>query len=529
MVPEKSTVQTLSKSKLLAHRQCPKRLWLELNRKEEAQYSTATTASFATGHVVGEVARRLYDPEEKGVLIALGRGATDAALALTEQALTKRKPIFEAGFASEGALAFADVLLPVRHKGKPAWRMVEVKSSTKIKDVYRDDLAIQSFAARQSGLPLAGAALAHINSDFVYPGDGCYDGLLAETDLTEESFSRADEVRGWIFAAHATARKRVEPPIQTGVHCNEPYECGFVAYCKTQEPQAQYPVEWLPRVQTKALKTELLKPTVTDLRHVSDELLNPQQLKVKKHTLSGKCYFDKSGAADALAAHKLPAYFLDFETIAFAVPVWKGTRPFQQIPFQFSAHRLSRTLQLSHKGHLDLTGSDPSEAFAVALINACGETTSRSPVFVYNKGFESARIKELAARLKGIAKVQHLVPALLALESRLVDLEPIARAHYYHPSQQGSWSIKALLPAMVKNLSYATLDGVQGGTSAQAAYIETAFPVLASVHGDGQQLRSKTKVEEQLLRYCRLDTFAMVKVWAILSGRRDALKLKDMD
>lgn len=519
----------LSKSKLLAQRQCPKRLWLELNHKEKAQYSAATTASFAAGHVVGEIARSLYDPEEKGVSIPLGRSATDSALLLTAQALTKRKPIFEAGFASDGALAFADVLLPVKHKGKPAWRMVEVKSSTKIKDVYREDLAIQSFAVRQSGLTLAGAALAHINSDFVYSGDGRYDGLLVETDLTDESFSRSDEVREWIVAAHETARKRVEPPIRTGAHCNEPYECGFVAYCKTQELQAQYPVEWLPRVQTKALKTELLKPSVTDLIHVADELLNSQQLRVKKHTLSGKRYFDKSGAADEISAHRLPAYFLDFETIAFAVPVWKGTRPFQQIPFQFSAHRLSRTLQLSHKAHLDLTGSDPGEAFAVALINACGETTNRSPVFVYNKGFESARIKELAARLKDNAKVQHLVPVLLALESRLVDLEPIARAHYYHPSQQGSWSIKALLPAMVKDLSYAALDGVKGGTSAQAAYVEAAFPELASRQSNDEPLRSKTKIEEQLLRYCRLDTFAMVKVWAILSGRKDARKLKDVD
>ena len=150
-------------------------------------------------------------------------------------------------------------------------------------------------------------------------------------------------------------------------------------------------------------------------------------------------------------------------------------------------------------------------------------------MFVYNKGFESARIKELAAGLKGNPKVQHLVPALLALESRLVDLEPIARAHYYHPSQQGSWSIKALLPAMVKNLSYAALDGVQGGTSAQAAYVEAAFPELASRQSNGEPLRSKTKAEEQLLRYCRLDTFAMVKVWAILAGCKGALTLKDID
>jgi hypothetical protein len=91
-------------------------------------------------------------------------------------------------------------------------------------------------------------------------------------------------------------------------------------------------------------------------------------------TLTNKAYFDQAGAAQALAAHTLPTYFLDFETIAYAVPLCQGTRPYQQIPFQFSVHRLSDTGQLTEQSFIDLSGDDPSEAFAKALVAACHES-----------------------------------------------------------------------------------------------------------------------------------------------------------
>jgi hypothetical protein len=108
-----------------------------------------------------------------------------------------------------------------------------------------------------------------------------------------------------------------------------------------------------------------------------------------------------------------------------------------------------------------------------------------------------------------------------------VDLLPIARAHYYHPSQQGSWSIKALLPAMVPGLSYDQLGDVQDGGGAQAAYAEAAFPAMIVREVSDLPLRAKVQIEQQLRAYCRLDTFAMVKVWATLAGRKDVLRLKD--
>jgi hypothetical protein len=496
-----SALRVLSKSKLLAFRQCPKRLWLEVHRPDLREDSSATQASFTVGHQVGDIARQVYDPEGKGALIDFKVGGFEAAFARTQALLQANQPIFEAGFRAEGALAFADVMLPVKRGGKRAWRMVEVKSSTSVKDYHRDDAAVQAFLARSSGVPLTGIALAHIDSSWVYPGGGDYSGLLVENDLTDEAFSRGTEVRSWIEESHGIVAKRKEPRVSTGEQCSAPYECGFFSYCQSQEPQAEQPLHWLPGAQSKGLKAHVEAHGVCELRDVPDALLNDKQRRVKAATLTGKTYFDQKSALQELAQHKLPAFFMDFETIQFAVPIWKGTRPYQQIPFQFSVHRLARTGKLEQQAFLDLSGGDPSKAFAEALLSACGE---RGPIFVYNAGFEMARIRDLAQRFPRLSE------ALLALNERVVDLLPVAREHYYHPSQQGSWSIKAVLPALCPDLTYGDLDGVQDGGMAMEVFLEAISPQTSAAR--------KAEIEHQLLAYCALDTYAMVRLWAAFSN-----------
>lgn len=497
-------MRNLSKSKLIAFRQCPKRVWLEVHRPELREDSAATQASFAVGNTVGDIAHQLYDPAEKGVLLDVQRDGYDITFQRSMELLTSQQPIFEAGYSANGALAFADVLLPDAKDGKRVWRMVEVKASTHVKDYHRDDVAIQSFIARSAGVPLASVALAHINSSWVYPGDGDYRGLLKECDLTAEAFARFDEVRDWIAAAHEVVAKATEPEMKIGEHCATPFACGFFDYCQSQEPQAEYPVYWLPRICSNALKEHIAEHPVLDLRNTPDDLLNELQQRVKACTLSGETYFDAAGAAEALKAHNLPAYFLDFETIQFAVPIWKGTRPYQIIPFQFSLHTLDDSGKLESQAFLDLSGNDPSRAFAEKLIAVCGNS---GPVFVYNSSFEGVRIRELAERFPEFAT------PLLAINDRLVDLWPITKANYYHPSQHGSWSIKAVLPAVAPDLSYESLDGVQNGGMAMEAYEE-------AIHPDATSQR-KAEIEKQLLTYCGLDTFAMVRLWQFLAGRND--------
>jgi hypothetical protein len=497
-------MRNLSKSKLIAFRQCPKRLWLEVHHPELREDSEATQASFNVGNAVGDIARRIYDPDERGVLLDAQRDGFDAVFKRSAELLESSQPIFEAGFATNGALAFADVMLPEKEKGRRVWRMVEVKSSTGVKDYHRDDTAIQSFIARNAGVQLSSIALAHIDSDWVYPGAGDYTGLLKECDLTQEAFARDAEVQEWIAAAQKTAAKKKEPKISTGAQCSTPFTCGFFDYCESQEPQAEFPAYWLPSIRANALKEHIAEHPALDLRDTPDDLLNEQQLRVKRCTLSDKTYFDAAGAATVLKAYKLPAYFLDFETIQFAVPIWKGTKPYQQIPFQFSLHKLSKNGTLSTEAFLDLTGNDPSREFSESLIAACGKS---GPVFVYNAGFEGTRIKELAVRF------QDMSPELLAIKERLVDLHPITKEHYYHPSQQGSWSIKAVLPAVAPDLSYDDLEGVQNGGMAMSAYLEAIHPSTTPDR--------RAEIHEQLLSYCGLDTFAMVRLWQFLSGRND--------
>ena len=436
----------------------------------------------------------MVDPNAEGFSAALKRSST---------LLESSQPIFEAGFAANGALAFADVMLPVTKKGRREWRMVEIKSSTKVKDYHRSDVAIQAFVAKAAGVALSSISVATIDSTWVYAGDNEYDGLLKESDLTEEAFGREGEVKEWISEAQTVAAQAKEPKRPTGRHCSDPYGCGFLDYCQSKEPQAEYPIDVLPR-RGKALQSYLEEKSVTELRDTPDKLLNETQLRVKKHTLSGKTYFDAKGAAAALAAHKLPACFLDFESIQFAVPIWKGTRPFQNIPFQFSVHRLSRTGSVKHTPFLDLSGSDPSRFLAEALIEACGE---REPVFVYNASFEKGCIASLAKRFPRLKR------PLLAINERIVDLLPVAQRHYYHPDQEGSWSLKTVLPAVVPDLRHDALDGVQDGGMAMEAFLE-------AIHKDTLPAR-KLKIEQELLEYCQLDTFAMVRIWQVFAGRSD--------
>lgn len=497
-------MRTLSKSKLLAFRQCQKRLWLEIHRSDFRADSEAAEASYVVGNQVGNLARLLYDPKGKGQLIQPKVEGYPTAFARTSKLLASSQPIFEAAFTAGGALALADVMLPIRKAGKRAWRMIEVKSSTEVKDYHCDDAAIQAFVARTAGVPLASIALAHIDSTWVYPGSGDYQGLLLENDLTAEAFGREAEVKAWIAGAQAIARKRTEPAIRTGRHCSEPYECGFLSYCQMQEPQAEYPVQWLPGALKKALKTLIEAHGIIDMREVPDALLSERQKRVKTHTLSGTTYFDGPGAVADLARHKLPACFLDFETILFAVPIWKGTRPYQQIPFQFSLHRLGRSGKLEQKFFIDLSGNDPSKAFSEGLIAACGD---KGPVFVYNAGFETSRIKELADRYPRLKR------SLLAINERVVDLHPVARARYYHPSQEGSWSIKNVLPAVAPDLSYDQLEDVKDGGLAMKAFLRAIRPTTS--------VADKAKIEKQLLDYCALDTLAMVRLWQFLSDRAD--------
>jgi len=488
-------MRNLSKSRIIAFRQCPKRLWLEIHRPE-LRDDSASQMVFAIGNQVGDVARQIYDTEGNGKLINVSEIGWDAAYSETSAWLSgTAAPLFEAAIRIEGALALADVMLPEPGANGLRWHMLEVKSSTGVKDYHREDLAVQTYIATTSGIDLASASLAHVDTSFVYPGGGDYRGLLKAVDLTDDVRAKAGEVATWIAEAQKVAALKDEPEIETGPHCSDPFGCPFLHHCNRDKPTFDFPLTSLSRLGAKK-RGELEALGYTDLRDIPDEHLSAVNRLVKSQSLSGEAWFDAEGAAADLAPHRGTAYFLDFETMAFGVPIWKGTRPYQQLPFQFSLHIVTPDGEMEHKEFLDISGNDPGEAFAASLIESC---RTAGPVFVYNASFENGVMRKLAERFP------HHSPGLLALIDRVVDLLPIARNRYYHPDQHGSWSIKAVLPAVCPDLAYDSLDGVQDGMAAQSAFLEAMAQETTP--------ERKAEIEQQLLAYCALDTLAMVRLW----------------
>ncbi len=479
----------LSKSRLMSFRQCPRKLWLETQHPELGQTSAAQQALFDTGHAVGDIARRLYDPGGTGRLISGGRGMA-AALRDTQAELSTRSttPLFEATFERDGLLVRADIV-----ERDPA-RLVEVKSSTGVKDEHATDCAIQAWVLETTPVAPQSVVLAHINNAFTYAGDGHYAGLLKEQDLTQRVRPQMALVPGWLAAARRVVDEVSEPQTSIGSRCRQPYECPFMGHCW---PATEYPLTTLPGIGRRL--DELIAEGYKDVRELPpDAVPAGDGRRVWRAARTGAT--DNNGAARAeLARLPYPRHYLDFETIGPAIPLWAGTRPYQAIPFQWSLHIERSAGQLEQAGFLDLSGALPARSVAESLLAAVGIA---GPVFMYTR-YEKQCLATLGALCPDLAA------PLDAVATRLVDLHPIARRSYYHPAMLGSWSIKALLPAIAPDLDYAQLDGVRDGGGAQLAFVEATAP--------GTSATRQSELRQQLLRYCAHDTLAMVRVAQFLA------------
>lgn len=481
----------LSKSRLLSYRQCPRRLWLHTFRPELAEDDAAAAARFATGTQVGEIARNLHTD---GLLIV---GETLArSLTLTRQALqaTPKRPLFEATFEHDKVLVRADLLLPVR-KG---YRLVEVKSTTTVKDPHYEDAAVQAWVTREAGMTLAAVEIAHIDNAFVYPGNNNYGSLFTHVDVTRETQALGREVPAWVKGARHTLAGK-EPDIEIGDQCHQPYDCPFFGYCNPDSEDTEgYPPEILPHGKTVA--KELRAEGYTDLREVpKGRLTKENHVRVWKASVTGKATLDLQ-AGKLLRKYPYPRYYFDFETINPAVPIWAGTRPYQQVPFQWSCHREDKNGTVVASEFLANDAEDPRRACAESLLKAVGKS---GPVFAYNASFESLRIKELGAAFPD------LKTSLDAVNKRFVDLWPIAKKHYYHPDMRGSWSIKAVLPTVAPELNYENLNVADGG-KAQVTFMEM-------LHPDTRARRRKV-LRAWLLEYCNQDTLALVRLARFFQG-----------
>ncbi len=413
------------------------------------------------------------------------------ALEATQAALAEQKhnPLFEAAFQHEGVLVRVDLLF-IEEDGL---RLVEVKSTTSVKPLHITDSAIQAWVLENAGYQVKRVELAHVNNGFVYQGDGDYKGLLTHADITQAVSEIKPKVSGWVTSFKRLLQGEM-PDIATGDQCHKPYPCPFNPFCN--KDAAEYPLSLLS-YSSKFLEP-LSRQGITDIRNVPEAMLTTdKQRRIWMATVTGKPILDKA-IADELAKLPYPRYYLDFETVGYVVPIWKGTRPYQSLPYQWSCHLETATGKLTHLEYLDVDGTQaPMRHFAESLVEKMG---SDGPIFVYSS-YEAGIIKGL------IEMYPDLAANLEKIIGRLVDLLPMAQRNYYHPAMKGSWSIKAVLPTIaegVAELDYKQLDEIQNGLLAQAAYLEIIRPDTLK--------ERREDLSRKLLNYCKLDTLAMVRL-----------------
>ena len=480
----------LSKSRLMSARQCLKRLHLEIHQPELKVISADTETAFAIGNRVGEVAQQIYGTDDS-VFIPY-EGGLSHALKKTARLVKEGPsfPIFEATFQYGGVLVRVDALMP----DGDGWRIVEVKASTSVKEEHSFDCAVQSWVFQGMGHILNGVALAHVDNSFVYDGCENYQGLLIEQDMGSD-VERLQPVVAESVREARDAAAGEEPHIAVGQHCFEPYDCPFISYCWPSD--SDYPV--LGLAGSKAKLAEFVLEGFADLRDVPADRLTEKQQRIQRVTASGTAQL-LPGAAKFVTDLAYPRYYLDFETIMPAVPIWPDTRPYETLPFQWSCHYEVAPESMDHAEFLDLTGDPPMRRLAESLIRALG---SEGPVMMYT-AYEKRMINGL------IERFPDLEDSLAAIAERLVDLAPVVREHYYHPDMRGSWSLKAVLPTVAADMQYSELEGIQEGTGASEGYLEAIDPATT---GD-----RKAELRQQLLRYCKFDTEAMVRLVRFLGN-----------
>ena len=481
----------LSKSKIAAFEQCAKRLWLQVHHPDLAEVDDAAAAGFAAGHVVGALAYALHP---KGVMVDAMPNLI-AALDTTDRLLRDghEGPIFEATFSHDGILVRVDIL---ERDGAGGWKIREVKSSTRAKDHHEGDLATQVWVAQMAGAKISSAAIRHIDNSFVLAESGKFDGLFADEELL-------DKVADTVASRHQTvagARKSLagpEPVTQPGDQCSSPYTCEFAGYCNRDLPPGP---EWSVDVLPYGGGGKWRAAGVVDLMAIDASQLDGREGDIIRATQSDRPFHDVDGARRAIDAWAYPRAWIDFETIAFAAPRWIGTRPYEQVPFQFSLHVEAPDGSVAHSEFLLLGSDDPRRACAEALI---AQIPPGATLVAYNASFEKRVLLSLAEAVPEHAEI------LRAMAGGIVDLLPVTRKTWYHRNQRGSWSIKAVLPTLAP-LDYSSLE-VKDGGKAQQAYLEAIDPLTTPAR--------KIAIDAALRAYCERDTWAMVAIARALTAR----------
>ncbi len=493
--PTKGAPPRLSKSKYLSGLQCHKRLYLEIHQPALATPPDASTqAILDMGTEIGILAQRRF---RGGVLVKSGFRQRDAAITETAALLQDSGilAIFEGAFEHEGVLVRVDILERMQNGDgeSSSWRLIEVKSSTRVKDVHLDDLSIQSHVVQGTGLRLDATCLMHVDTRYLYQG-GEVDlkALFSIEDVSEAVTNRRGRVPERLAAMKAMLLESQAPVIEPGQHCHAPYECPFWAHCTKEKPQ-----RWIYHLPgKKEVVGQLVRQGIMTIDEIPDEtMLSDVQRKVKNNV-----EWVSPELGHILRSVNYPIHHLDVETVMLALPRFPSTRPYQSLPVQWSNHIELESGEVMHREFLHNEASEPRKRWAEALIESLGEKGS---IVVYS-AYEEALLRQLAETFPEFKS------AFKAIVKRLWDLLPVIKSHYYHPAFHGSYSIKSVLPAVVPALGYGDL-AIQEGGQAAAEYYRMVFLESDWVERDS--------IREALLRYCARDTLAMVELRRVLEKK----------
>ena len=478
----------LSKSTFLMGRQCSKLLWFRYNAKDQIPAPDANQqAVFDQGTAVGELAQQLF-PD--GIEIDTEPGDFDGAIRLTQAALKQRRPIYEATFSFGGGYARADILVPV---AGGAWDLVEVKSTTSLKEeVHLPDIAFQAFVLTGAGIKLRKCFLAHINNEFVRHGPIDPKKFFTLSEVTQLASVLTRDIADQIDAMQRVIGAKSHPDIKIGPHCDSPYTCALHDRCWSFLPEAS--VFTLYRGGQKAFS--LLERGIQKIADIpADVELTDNQSIQRAALIAGQPHIDRPALAAFLSQLEYPISYLDFETIGTAIPLFDGAKPYQQIPFQYSLDIVCQPgATPEHISYLADGTADPRPEFMRHLVKDLPATGS---VVTYNASFETSRLKECCDLLP------EFNPWLRKVTPRIVDLLlPFRGFRYHHPNQQGSNSMKAVLPALTGG-GYENLTIQEGGTASREFLRVTFGDVPAA---------ERRRVRKDLEAYCTLDTLGMVQI-----------------
>jgi hypothetical protein len=482
----------LSKSAFTRGLQCHKSLYLKKHHPElEDPVSEAQQAVFSGGTRVGLLAQQLFPGG-----IDLGDFIPDnfqKAFSETELLLSRDQVvIYEAGFKTDNLLCFIDILT----KKDGRYQAYEVKGSSSVKDIYLWDTAFQYHVMTSAGIVPEDIFVIYLNTSYVKQGELDVKQLFTIESVKDRILPLIPQVKEQVRLMNAMLANVTPPAIDIGPHCSTPYGCSFTGHCWKHLPKDSL-------FSYKGLKSQtqwsLYKQGVYKVEDIPETLpLNRQEQLVVYTQKNQTTHINREAIRNFLSNLNYPLYFLDFETLFMvSIPIYDNSSPFQQIPFQYSLHIKNEPhAEVVHKQFLAQADPyvDPREAFIRQLIDELGTS---GDILVYNATFEKGRLKEIQRQMPQFAT------AIDPILRRVVDLmKPFQSRHYYTPEMKGSFSIKKVLPALVPGLSYEGMDIADGGAASQA------FMSLF----DETDAQTITKTRNDLLKYCGLDTWAMVEI-----------------